>query len=250
MYALDISNWQGEISDATVACWKAAGIGLVVVRLSLETNAKAQLALRQLDVCKRGGLLIAGYQWDYWRWDPVQTTDWTMQLIGDRKLEFIAQDVEDPDGVLTPDKNAAWIRKSSDTYNIYRQKNLIYTGKWFWDSYMRGITSLSDIPLWDANYDGTPIGGFIPYGGWQKETISQFNSAYDLCGYELDINWIDDAYLEVPPVAEVTREEFEELKKQVQRNQDSDYVRALLAEFRDDEAITKIEEMKVIRQGG
>lgn len=196
MYALDISNWQGEISDATIACWRDAGIGHLIVRASLETNAAAQLAQRQMDAALRGGLGLSVYQWCYWDWDPRQTVDWTRQLVGDRPVWSIWQDAEDPVIGRGADDIARWLRSAAQRYDDLGARNGVYTGKWWWDRYMRGRADLADRPLWDANYDGLPRSGFVPYGGWERDTISQFSSSYSLCGATLDINWVDDGFLQ------------------------------------------------------
>lgn len=210
MYALDISNYQGEVSAATVACWKAAGIEHVIVRASLETVAMGELAQRQARVIVDGGLGLSAYVWAYWGWNPEATARAALRLFADLPVQRWWVDAEESGQGYTPDQLEAWLER---ILAVLPDQG-IYTGAWWWN-YFIGESPLARYPLWDANYDGLPQSGFVPYGGWTKEAVSQFSSSYELCGYTLDINWIDDAWLaegETVPGKGPTREEFDALQ--------------------------------------
>jgi len=51
----------------------------------------------------------------------------------------------------------------------------------------------SDLPLWFADYDGTPsFDGWAKFGGWSKPTLKQFTDAGSKCGCSYDISWGPD----------------------------------------------------------
>lgn len=248
MRAVDISNWQGEINLTEFTCWRNAGVGHVIVRASMETLAKRELAQRQMRGVLAAQMGLSPYVWCYWDWDPVATIDGALELMDGMPFHTLWLDVEEEGNHPGAAAVTSWLIGAIRRCAERNVKGGIYTGKWWWDKYHMP-PDFALIPLWTAQYDGLENSAFTPYGGWTACAMKQYTSEGQVCSSApLDLNWADEAYFGGDDMADyVTREDFNRLAAQVQRNQDADYVRALLAEFRDDDAITKIQEMKAAR---
>jgi len=74
----------------------------------------------------------------------------------------------------------------------------IYTGRWYWPTYMANTTEFSHLKLWHAEYgpnsEPAPPIRQVSYGGWKEVSVHQYTSMYFLCGRRRDANywWISD----------------------------------------------------------
>ena len=64
----------------------------------------------------------------------------------------------------------------------------IYTGAWYWPTYMGNATDFSNLPLWHASYDGHAALGQVNYGGWTQMDAKQYNSPVTVAGVPLDVD--------------------------------------------------------------
>jgi GH25 family lysozyme M1 (1,4-beta-N-acetylmuramidase) len=196
MYAPDYSNWQWPQTLETYQCAKERGCGHVIIRASLESARHIEIARAQMAFAQQAGLGLSGYLWCYWHQDPVQAVHDCLETYRDFPFHTLWLDAEDTEGAHSPEVVIDWLRRAIEAARGRNQRVGIYTGAWFWKQYVGNSPELGDVPLWDANYDGEPRSPFQPYGGWTSRAVHQFNSAYDLCGQAIDMNWIDDAYLQ------------------------------------------------------
>jgi len=213
MLGIDVSNWQGEITPETAGCWKELGYEHVIVRASLETQGKKDLAQRQMDAVLAAGSGLSAYLWCYWDWDPAQSVDDALALIGDRKYHTLWLDAEEEANTGSTNHLIWWITSAIAEAKKRGVRVGIYTGAWWWNKYRMGA-SFAHEALWDANYNISP-GEFVPYGGWVESVAHQYSSDGSLCGlHPLDLNWLSDEYIGGMAVPEnpVTRAEFDALK--------------------------------------
>lgn len=71
--AIDISNYTGRLDARACEIIQTAGVGLVVVRLSIEeTAAQAEIAAQQVGALADAGIPWQGYVWAYFDMDPAE----------------------------------------------------------------------------------------------------------------------------------------------------------------------------------
>lgn len=186
---IDISNWQGEITPQTAACF-AQNCPIVVVRASLESPRHVALAKQQIEACQAAGLQVHGYIWMYPSWNPTQTVNDTMGEYGRYDLPWVWIDAEETADVADPKHNADWLNRAIARLLEHGRRAGIYTGAWWWNDprYMGGSTAFKEVPLWYAEYDSNPdLYTWTPFGGWLNPAGKQWDVTRTLC----DIGPID-----------------------------------------------------------
>jgi hypothetical protein len=71
----------------------------------------------------------------------------------------------------------------------------IYSGFWYWPTYMANVADFAKLPLWHAGYDHIPGLGTVNYGGWSgAPNAHQYDSPIVVDGIGLDVDawWVDD----------------------------------------------------------
>lgn len=59
----------------------------------------------------------------------------------------------------------------------------VYSGRWWWRSYVGDTDEFSDRELWTSEYDGIEDASvFTPYGGWTSCSIKQYSGTSSLAG--------------------------------------------------------------------
>jgi spore coat assembly protein SafA len=198
-HGIDISNWDGNLTPEFVDCLTQSGIKHVVVRASLETPAKGNIARQQLQALTQAGLLTSVYIWMYSSWDPVQTVQSTYQLVEGFPETKFWLDCEETSDVGAPAANADWIRRAVAEIKNQGRTPGIYTGAWWWTDprYMANSTEFADVRLWAADYDGIPnVLQWVPFGGWQVLTGKQYlgSGTGSICGMAVDLDVFVDSY--------------------------------------------------------
>ena len=75
----------------------------------------------------------------------------------------------------------------------------VYTGGWYWPTYMGNTTEFSNLLLWDANYNGDTSLTSVNYGGWTTPFAHQYQSPLSVAGIPLDADvWGIDS-VQPPP---------------------------------------------------
>lgn len=66
----------------------------------------------------------------------------------------------------------------------------VYTSNSQWSPITGNSKILGNLPLWYAHYDNNPsYSDFVPFGGWSKPAIKQYEGTQSLCGCGVDYNY-------------------------------------------------------------
>ncbi len=132
--------------------------------------------MEQLHTAIAAGCTVSGYIWCYWDLAPIAHVRDALKVLEMAKLTpadvgMIWLDVEDtrtwPRRWLS---GSQWLRDAIWAVKSAGYRPGIYTGKWFWDGYMKA--NFSEYPLWAAQYDGIPdLESVILFGGWTRERL-------------------------------------------------------------------------------
>jgi GH25 family lysozyme M1 (1,4-beta-N-acetylmuramidase) len=94
-------------------------------------------------------------------------------------------DLEEPGGLGAGDVSA-WAHRWLTTIRALTGRTpIIYTGLWYWNSYVAGTAQLADNPLWIARYAESP--GLLP-GGWRTWSFWQFTPRGRVPGIPADVD--------------------------------------------------------------
>ncbi len=130
-------------------------------------------------------------------------------------LEAVAMDIEDEDRrPLHPDDPDA--RLADAIANVGDKDVWIYTSLDNWTHIMRGSERFAHYPLWDGRWGPTDglDDAFVPYGGWTRCAMRQYQRTTLLHGISADLNVASLARLGIAEdPQEELREEVERLRK-------------------------------------
>jgi hypothetical protein len=167
---VDASNYSGAFTDAHCADLKTAGVVGVIVQAITGLDG-VSYTRQQLLACVRNGLRIQGYVWCFPGASQASMRGRLAMLDG-FALEALWLDVEQA-GLKIAD-----VDRDLGLCDAYLSELTgIYSGRWFFAQQgWLGVTKWSGRPLWDSNYNGVPVvgAGFVPYGGWTKPVVSQY----------------------------------------------------------------------------
>lgn len=195
-FAVDISLWSGEVTDAEVRCWHAGGVRHVVVGTQVP-----RISRQQLDASIDGGMTVDLYVYLYWTIDMQKQVNDALALAAEYpQVGRLWLDVEEPSGGFGATALKAKVHQALDACGSMECG--IYTGKGYWQSYMAGTSEFSSVPLWYAWYDLNPsmsTWSTQKFGGWAAPTAKQWQETY-YCGIDVDKNtmFVDAEPTEVP----------------------------------------------------
>jgi GH25 family lysozyme M1 (1,4-beta-N-acetylmuramidase) len=204
--AVDISNWQGEITPQLAACLRQQ-LDLVVVRASLESMTLVNIARQQIQALQAVGLPVHAYLWLYPSWEPRKTVKDAMREYGPFNIPWWWVDVEDTKDTPEPIMSSLALGATLRALQAAGRSVGVYTGAWFWNDqrYMDATDAYSHIPLWVAFYDGIPdLGRWGRFGGWDRAVGKQYqgSGSASLCGMAVDLDVFDDSVLGNPKPAD------------------------------------------------
>lgn len=153
--AVDISNWQGELTTETLDAFKAAGVERVIVRASTEDQEKIDIAKQQMGAVMLSGLELQVYLWLYW--DPNDPPEGQRERCIEAYKQFpITRCWIDCEGTpgFGPGQVVAFIWWS--TANPL-WKYGIYTRSAWWLQYTGGSRFFDYLPFWLAGTWLTPL---------------------------------------------------------------------------------------------
>ncbi len=183
----DISNYTGEITDAEVASLQAAGVGHVVVRISLEDGARQAITAEQLSALRARGVPVSGYIFPDYNRIPADYLSELFDLAGD--LHSLWLDLEPP-GMPS---FAAFRDWANDARAASRVPVGIYTAAWC-IAQIPDWEGLPDFPLWDANY--APFTDLsVNFGGWTRAAGVQYEGSVQVGGVLCDLSKFNPAAL-------------------------------------------------------
>ncbi|MGH2586724.1 MAG: hypothetical protein ACRDJE_17550, partial [Dehalococcoidia bacterium] len=107
VHAVDISNWQGDLSPERARCL-AENNAFVIVRLSLENPSLVARAKLQLTALRDAGCPLHGYIWGYESWNPEKTIDDAIREYDQFPLAWWWLDAEEVDDRVGQVRNGEW----------------------------------------------------------------------------------------------------------------------------------------------
>lgn len=163
-WAIDISNYTGELTVEQVADCKAQGVALVIVRLSLETDAhQLAVAVQQIRTLQAAQMPWQGYVWCYWRQDPGTLFQDLKSSYGDLWDGYYGRTLwlDDEEKAGLGITNYAWLRSAAWCAELQGFVAGIYTRRSLWDGGSRKLPPghglhFAEWRLWlaDWDYDG------------------------------------------------------------------------------------------------
>lgn len=185
---VDISNFTGVLSPATVRCWQDKGIRRVIARISTEDANREATTIQQLLTCRDAGMETEGYLWRYWYGAPAAEVRAALAVIADRPVKRLWLDCEER-SPFTPAKTVEYIREGVEACEAAGMPTGIYTRKAWWEANTGNSDAFAHLPLWDSEPDRQPtLDGFTPYGGWTARAGKQYKFDAVLCGKVADFN--------------------------------------------------------------
>lgn len=140
----------------------------------------------------RGNFVVECYQWLYFDLSPVQQGKQAAEFIDAGGLKpFVWFDLEERT-TQSPDAIVAFVNRAIEAAKI---ESGIYSGKWFWDEHLPGVTAFNHLPLFDALYDDVANFDYWQnhkYGGWEHVAMKQYSDSGEFNGLAVDL----DTYLE------------------------------------------------------
>lgn len=205
--AIDLSNHSGPLSDQQAQGLKDAGIRLVLVQtVDPPAGFPKGVTRQQIEACLNAGLVVDAYVW-LWFDLAVEDIRRKLTLLDGLSIRRLWLDVEDQAAAkydtLQCETLVLAALETCDRFTVTGANQTgIYSGRWYWADprYMGNTTRFSDLgrELWDALYDYVPDAsvGFVPYGGWRRVAIKQFQGTATLAGVpNVDLNALSDAEL-------------------------------------------------------
>jgi hypothetical protein len=199
-FAVDTSNWTGEIPLESAKCMKDSGFSLAIINLY-----NAHFARQQYDSYKSAGLKVHAYIYFEFDLDPLVQLETQLAHLEGRVIDMLWIDCEDDDASnLTEQQTIDYIWKIARACEG-RVNTGIYTRSGWW-LYQTGNTRVfadAGFKLWDATNDRTANLSFNPYGGWDNSFMEQYLFDAQLCGETVDLNVYRDEPVELPDMGEV-----------------------------------------------
>ncbi len=181
VYGLDVSMWEGPISESQMDCFWANGVTHLVVGTQV-----AEVTLQQLDMARRRGMSLDAYVFLHWSQDMTAQVQAALQLVSGYPVGRLWLDVEEQPPAGT--KSGALADLLQLAVNACHAQTAvgcgIYTAAWFWNGSMGGTTRFAGEPLWYALYDGrTSLSSWSSdhFGGWTAPAGKQWASN-GMCG--------------------------------------------------------------------
>lgn len=179
MEAFDCSNYSGVIS--LEQAYEAYGQGYrkaIVQVIDPPAYYPVSVWRQQIPTLLAVGFEVEAYVYLYLRDNPSGRVQWVLNQIGmlNNNVNRVWLDVEDTDDSsisLEARQYALW--ESVETVRRSGRTAGIYTAAWYWQQYFPGVTWLSYLPLWVAQYDGVKdLNVFNPFGGWSRAAMKQY----------------------------------------------------------------------------
>jgi hypothetical protein len=178
---VDLSNFQGPLTDAMVNDMRAQGV--VGISSQAITGLDGRSYTRQqLSKAVEVGLRISGYIWNF----PNVDVSRRLSMFDGFDLEWLALDVEQA-GVTVANVNRDLL-----LCDRYQGATEMYTARWFFQNQRwLGLKVWAARRLWNADYDddgSDPAAGFVPFGGWTQPYMKQFSDSAWFGGVKCDLN--------------------------------------------------------------
>ncbi len=195
---VDMSRWGGELTEQEARDLWAAGVRHIIVGTG-DPNGAGLFAKQQAEMWLRvngtsGGTADA-YLYLWFGGDPtLQVKQGVATLAGVpvRKWWLDAEDVSPECQHMQVSDRVTFLDGCVAACRVLSLRFGIYTGGWWWNQYMPGVTKYAAFDLWNSYYDGNPDESGLPYGGWEHSAIEQYEGTTVLCGQSVDLNYAKD----------------------------------------------------------
>lgn len=186
VFAVDISHWEGPMSQAEMDCFWASGVRHVVSGTQVEEVTRQQLAM-----AVSRGMTVDAYVYLYWTDDIAAQVDTAFARAAGFPIGRMWLDVEQEPGGLGATELEAKVQQAVDACQKHGSAECgIYTGRGFWQGALANTKKFAELPLWYAHYNFKkelshwPAEGF---GGWQSPVAKQWAEEV-LCSVGVDKN--------------------------------------------------------------
>lgn len=198
--AVDVSNYNGELTDEWCTAVKAAGVALVIVRLSTESeHDQAEITARQVAVLARNQVPWQGYLWAYWNSDPGVLWDAAQAQLPPGWPGYSGRNIwiDCEDGDPDPYLGLLWLVEYGRILEAADFQPGIYTSPYWWKNNVRNRDSqqvriLGEWPLWVAYWDwAMDCAKVPPFGAWTGALIKQTGqTSLDGVPGAVGVDWI------------------------------------------------------------
>lgn len=192
-FAVDISNWSGQIGSTTVEQWKLNGVKRVIVGTQNEAIMR-----QQMHQVTRADVSLEAYVYLYDNFNSfADQVKEAIRRFADFPVRRLWLDCEFAT-TAPPDVVVERIQRAVDACNVAGVTCGIYTGGWWWRPMTGNYVGFADVPLWFASYVTPGMGPNCPaglrpgFGGWQWGVMRQYRGTVLLNGVNVDFNWFDE----------------------------------------------------------
>lgn len=185
-FAVDISFWEGPMSQREMDCFWDSGVRHVVSGTQVE-----EITRQQLEMALARGMTVDAYVYLYWDQDMAAQVKEAFRRTQGFPIQRMWLDVEEDPAGLGANALIALVQQALDACNAQGGAVCgIYTGPGFWKTYMNNTPSFGQVPLWYAWYNHKKALTHWPqeqFGGWLQPTAKQW-AEEALCGVGVDKN--------------------------------------------------------------
>lgn len=186
---IDLSNFTGEITDTIAQCWWGLGVRGAVVGCQ-----RVDIATQQATVLTRNGFTVELYAFLYWGLSTLPEVEKCYAvaaavpgLAGTRIWLDCEAQVPNEAAGQTPGGRVAQLAVVRADVTAHGFTTGIYSGIYYWPTYMGNTTRFSTDPFWLADYfDDHRLVDTVNVGGWTAVAMHQFAGSTNLCGVDVD----------------------------------------------------------------
>jgi len=189
---IDVSRWQGEVNWELVA---AAGYRFAVIRATIGDYYTDPRLYVNWSAARDAGLLVSAYHVVTPERSVDAQIDRLFDVLEDRESDLpLVLDIELSRGVSRDGITTCVRDCMQKVEQLDGRKPIVYTGKWFWNSYVSPSPEWSAYDLWVANYgvsSPTLPAGWDEWKFWQysdKGSVPGSGSKYT------DLDWFAGSY--------------------------------------------------------
>lgn len=169
---IDVSKWQGNVDWSDVA---ADGVEFAFIRVSHGTNTIDQFFAQNWEGARAAGVVRGAYQYFEPGQNPITQADILLEKMGPLQPGDLPPVIDvESHGNLSATTVASKVKQWVDHVEAeLGVKPIIYTGRFFWQDYVK-TSEFSSYPLWIAHYtNGCPN---LP-AQWSDWTFHQYTDS-------------------------------------------------------------------------
>lgn len=190
-YGLDLSVYQGNVSQASWNCLAAAGFSSAIIQAQRSSTAWNEYAPNDVANAHKAGIDdVAVYFFLDFDKAASQVSD-TISLL--KKYEVnVTRIWFDIEGSKTTPiaQNQQFLHDTADLVQTAGYELALYVSKNTWTRVFGDLTGYGHLRQWYAHYDGVPaFYDFVPFADFALPFQKQFLGTTDMCGTQLDLDF-------------------------------------------------------------